>query len=333
MHSKLFVIVLFLCFCFKGTSQTFKGIVLDSITNKPIETASVYFDNTTLGVVTNTKGQFTISYSNAIKSPLIISFLGYKKQIITDYRNTNNVTILLKETQENLEEVIVNANDGLTRKQKLRLFRKEFLGSSSFGNSCTILNEKDIIIRYHKKDKMLTAYALAPIKIKNEALQYLVNYDLTSFKIYFDKDIFDTKSVTFIGTSYYQNLKDFNSQKTIKNRKKAYTGSRLEFMRALYSESLEDNKYEIFLNNLKVNPWDFFIVRTKNNSAIKEVSLNEPVEITYNLIEDSTIEFLVPKILVDLYGNFTNVTKIRFSGAMGNQRIGELLPFDFGLPD
>lgn len=333
METKLIVLIAFLFFSFKGKSQTFEGIVLDATTNKPIETASIYFDNTTLGVVTNSKGQFAINYSNAIKSPLIISFLGYQKQIITDYRNTNNVTILLKETEENLEEVIVNANDGLSRKQKLRLFRKEFLGSSSFGNSCTILNEKDIIIRYHKKDKMLTAYSKAPIQIKNKALQYLVEYDLTSFNIYFDKDIFDTKSVTFIGNSHYQDLKDFNNPKNIKNRKKAYTGSRLEFMRALYSESLEANKYEIFYKNLKVNPSNVFHMGLKDDSMIKEVSLSEPVEIIYHDIEGTTIEFLVPKILIDAYGNYTNATKIRFSGAMGNQRIGELLPFDYGLSD
>lgn len=153
MKLKLLLFIYFFGIGISCVSQTVTGIVLDAKTNKPIETATVYFDNTTLGVVTNKKGFFSIDYSNAIQSPLIISFLGYKKQVIEDYRNKKNITILLKETQEVLNEVIVNANDGLTRKQKLRLFRREFLGVSRFGNSCRILNENDIIIRYNKQKK------------------------------------------------------------------------------------------------------------------------------------------------------------------------------------
>ncbi|WP_298493208.1 carboxypeptidase-like regulatory domain-containing protein [uncultured Algibacter sp.] len=331
MTPKSLVVLAFLFLGFKGISQTFNGVVLDALTNKPLETATVYFDNTSIGVITNANGQFSIQYSNALQSPLIISYLGYEKQIIEDYRNVNNVTILLKEAKQTLKEVVINANDGLTRKQKLRLFRKEFLGFSRFGNSCKILNEDDIIIRYYKKAKKLTAYAKGPIRIQNLALQYLVEYDLTFFEIYFDKDIYDTKSVRFVGNSFFKNLKSDIEKKTLKNREKAYSGSRLEFMRALYSEELEDKKYEIFLKNLKVNPWNFFIMDYKNNSKIKKVSLNQPVDIIYNKIEQSTIEFLTPNILIDVYGNFNNVTKIRFTGVMGSQRIGELLPFDYAF--
>lgn len=329
MNSKLIVLIAFLFFAFKGKSQTFNGIVLDSLTNKPLETATVYFDNTSIGVITNANGKFSIKYSNAIQSPLVISFLGYEKQIIRDYKNVNNVTILLKEAKQTLDEVIINANDGLTRKQKLRLFRKEFLGFSRFGNSCKILNEEDIIIRYHKKTKKLTAYTKAPIRIQNMALQYVLEYDLTFFNIYFGKDIFDTKSVSFVGNSFFRNLEVFNEQKANRNRKMAYSGSRLEFMRALYSGALEDKKYQIWHKRLKVDPLKFFNIAFKENSKIKEVSLSQPVNILYNKRERSTVEFLVPKILIDVYGNFNNVTKVRFSGALGSQRIGDLLPFDY----
>ena len=42
-------------------SQEFEGLVIDKETNKPIEGASVYFDNTTIGTTTNTKGEFFLT--------------------------------------------------------------------------------------------------------------------------------------------------------------------------------------------------------------------------------------------------------------------------------
>lgn len=52
--ASLFIFMLPL-FCI---SQTFTGRVVDKMTQQPIETVSVYFDNTTIGTTTNDKGQF-----------------------------------------------------------------------------------------------------------------------------------------------------------------------------------------------------------------------------------------------------------------------------------
>ncbi|WP_298531648.1 carboxypeptidase-like regulatory domain-containing protein [uncultured Algibacter sp.] len=336
MRPKIFLVICFLSLRYTCISQTITGVVIDAKTKSPIETATVYFDNTTRGVVTNKRGQFSISYNEAVQSPLIVSFLGYKRQIITDYRTKNQITIQLKETKEILDEVIVKANDGLSRKQKLRLFRAEFLGTSKFGKSCKILNENDLVIRYHKKHKLLTANVKAPIKIENKGLQYLMTFDMELFEISFkhvdeDQNIFNVGSVKFIGNTYYQNLKNSDKKKVLKNRNKVYAGSRLEFMRALYAENLEDNDYQIFYNKLKTNPSKHFNFRQHNNPQVKLVTLNERVSILYNKRKQSSIEFLNTSILLDAYGNYTNVIKVRFSGAMSNQRFGDLLPFNFGI--
>lgn len=333
MTGKLYTIF-FLLHAFLGYTQIVNGTVLDAKTKTPIETATVYFNNTTFGVITNQKGAFSIAYSDAIQSPLIISFLGYKKQVITNYRDTNTLTILLEEDYETLGEVVVNANDGLTRKEKLRFFRREFLGSSRFGKSCTILNEDDIVLRYNKKERILRAHAKAPLRIENKALQYNLIYDLNSFTLNFslpnpNEGAFSVKSVGFMGNSYYQNFKIFNKKKAIRNRRKAYKGSRLQFIRALYVQKFEENNYQIYYGNTKVDPWEYFHLEPQNN--IKRVSLFHIINILYNNWEQSTIRFTTPSIFIDFYGNYTNPDKVHFSGAMGDQRVGELLPFDFGL--
>lgn len=328
--------VLVLLVGFLGNSQIIRGIVLDAKTKAPIETAAIYFDNTTFGVITNNKGEFTIEYTKAIQSPLIISFLGYKKQLITNYKKNNKLTILLKENNETLGEVTVNANDGLTRKEKLRIFRREFLGSSRFGKSCTILNEDALIINYIKKEGVLTAYSKVPLRITNKALQYNITYDLNSFILHFmppnpNESIFNTKSVGFRGNSYYKNFKVFNKDKAIRNRRKAYAGSRLQFMRALYTQKFKEHKYQIYFKNTKVDPWENFDIEPKTNTEIKRVSLSQPLNILFNNWEKSRITFIIPEISLDFYGNYTDVDKVIFSGAMGDQRVGELLPFDYGL--
>lgn len=77
--------------------------------------------------------------------------------MISNYRNQNNITIALIEADNALEEVHLEYGDGLTRRKKLRLFRKEFLGASKFGRSSKIRNEDDLILRYNKQNKALYA--------------------------------------------------------------------------------------------------------------------------------------------------------------------------------
>lgn len=333
MKVKLFSLVILLIGLL-GNSQTLKGMVLDANTKIPIETASVYFDNTTFGTITDKNGKFSISYSNAIKSPLVISYLGYKTQLITDYRREKNITVFLEENPEALGEVLINADDGMSRRQKLKLFRREFLGTSNFGKSCTILNEDDIIIRYNKKERLLSAYSKAPLKVENKALQYLISYDVTTFKLqlyHFSFDPFQTKSVGFFGTTFYKNLAVFDKKKAYKNRAKAYEGSRLQFMRALYAGKLEENGFQIYDGRQNVDPWDYFEIERKKDSNIKRIYLYTPLNIAYDTWEKSSIEFVDFSIFLDHYGNYNQVDKVLFSGDMGEQRVGELLPFDYGL--
>jgi len=334
--TKKYILLLFICIAFTTQAQTIKGIVLDAKTKVPIETATIYFDNTTYGAIINVKGEFSIDYNDAIQSPLIISFLGYQKQIITDYRRKTFITIELKESIESLGQVVLNADDGLTRKQKLKFFRKEFLGSSKFGKSCTILNENDVVLRFNRKRKQLTAYAKNPLKIENKGLQYLVSCDLNSFELNFSYiskkgNNFSIKSVGFLGSMFYRDLPVFNKTKAKKHRDKAYKGSIMQFMRALYAETLEKNGFQIFKRSFKVKPETQFLTSFLDSSKIKKVVLKNPVNILFKNKHQSRIEVLKSSFLVDQYGNYDSVIEVRFSGYMGSKRMGDLLPFNYGL--
>ena len=137
-------------------SQNIKGKVIDKVTREPVETASIYFDHTTIGTTTDENGEFSIEFNDAVQSNLVISFLGYEKVLITDYRSMSNVIVELVVATNTLDEVYVNFDDELTRAQKLQLFRKEFLGTSHVANSCKILNEEDLVLYYDSDNQIGT---------------------------------------------------------------------------------------------------------------------------------------------------------------------------------
>jgi len=317
-------------------SQTFSGIVIDKTTKQPVETVAVYFDNTTIGTTTNAKGEFYITYTDAIQSTLVISYLGYEKVLIADYRSKTNVTVELVEATNSLDEVYIDYDDGLTRKQKLRLFRKEFLGKSEYGKSCKILNEDDLILKYDKQSKSLYASAKVPIKVKNKALQYEIAFDIIDFEVNFryvnaDKTEFTVNSVTYFGTSFYKDLKDLTKKKIIKNREKAYKGSVQHFMRSLYNKNLREEGYRIFYDKFVVEEWDYFTVEAVADSNFKKVKLTEKVTILYGKELQSELQLKVDEFFVDAYGNYAPIIGVYFSGVIGNQRVGDTLPSDYGF--
>jgi hypothetical protein len=317
-------------------AQTLKGLVVDAVTLEPIESATIYFDNTTIGTTTNANGEFSIDYTDAVQSVLVVSFLGYEKQIIANYRNLQQLQIKLKEQTDVLEEVLLTDHDGLTRKQKLKQFRKEFLGTSANGKSCKILNEDDIILRYHKPSRTLTATAKNPVKVINNNLQYEILYDIIDFEVaykYVDEkqNIFNIKSVIYTGTTYYKSIGDVDAKKLNKFREKTFKGSVQHFIRALYYQQLEEEQYQIFHNKFKVNPYEAFKITPVSDSKHKQVTFNNRLTVLYENKYQSDLQLTSDYFVIDPYGNYALIPNLLFTGVMGSQRLGDSLPFDFGL--
>ncbi len=336
MISKICIFIFLLPLC--CLSQTLVGRVIDNVSQEPVETVAVYFDNTTIGTTTNENGEFSIAYTDAVQSTLVISYLGYEKVFITDYRNRNNVTIELTEATNSLDEVYIEYDDGLTRRQKLRLFRKEFLGTSEFGKSCKILNEDDLILKYDKMSKSLYASSKVPLRILNKALQYEVAFDIIDFEViyrYIDLNTrtFTANSVSYFGTNFYKNLKDSKEKKTIKNRASAYKGSVQHFMRSLFNENIREEGYAIYHDKFRVEEWDYFTIEPVIDSDFKKVTLSDKVSILFNKKAQSELVQDISEFFVDTYGNYTPIIGLYFGGAMGSQRVGDTVPSDYGLSD
>lgn len=337
MTSKItFVLLIFASLI--SYAQTLKGTVLDAKTKQPLETVSVYFDNTTIGTTTNAKGEFSIDYNSATQSTLVISFLGYEKQYISDYRDIKNIVVELKESVEQLGEVVINADDGLTRKQKLRIFRKQFLGTSKYGRNCKILNEDDLILRYNKKKRELTVSAISPLEIENEALEYHVTYELMEFEVVFNyvelfRNDFSVFSTYYSGTSFYRDKSKEGDKSVIKQRRKVYEGSIQHFMRAIYNGNLKSEKYKIFKRGFGVKEAAHIFVTDTDSIGFKKVKLSGKLSVQYKGKVQSDLMPKTEAFYIDEYGNFLPVRALFFNGAMGSMRVGDTLPLDYGISE
>ena len=91
-----------------------KGIVKDQI-GEPVIGANVLVRGTTNGVITNVNGEFILSASKS--DVLVVSFVGYTTQQIPV--SEKQMTLVLKEDTELLDEVVVLGYGANTRKQDL----------------------------------------------------------------------------------------------------------------------------------------------------------------------------------------------------------------------
>ncbi len=95
-------------------SHTITGVVSDAATNNPLPGVNVTVKGSQTGTITNLEGSYSISIpSGAI---LVFSFIGYEN-IETSAENRTIIDIMLKESFEQLDEVVVIGYGSATKKE------------------------------------------------------------------------------------------------------------------------------------------------------------------------------------------------------------------------
>ncbi|MFI8377950.1 carboxypeptidase-like regulatory domain-containing protein [Leeuwenhoekiella sp. NPDC079379] len=318
-----------------GFSQSrLSGSVYSAKDSTALEAVSIYFDGTTIGTITNKEGHFTLTIEAGIKSPLVISMIGYAPVYVSDYFNTNGriPAIYLIENTEQLDAVYLE-NDDWSRKRKLNVFRKEFLGNSPEALQCKILNEDVIRLHYSKSNMQLTAWSNTPLIIRNNYLGYTVQYTLTDFSVDYEQSL--TSGIQYVtlvyseGFTFYKELKNRTRSKYLKNRAASYSGSTLHFMRSLSQERLTENKFKIFYKSYEVAPYSRFKLKKEEGLMFVEL-LAEKLTILYDDEEQSFIQTNRP-FVIDAFGNHSPATAITMGGVMSERRLAFLLPLDYKL--
>jgi hypothetical protein len=330
----LLFFLLYIPFC--TYSQTLSATVVDE-NNEPVLGASVYFDKTTIGVVTNSEGRFSINVPENIAFPeLVISYMGYESIVIKNLGELNEVyTLKLK---SNVLETVKLYTQHFSREQMENAFKEHFLGIGRAAKDCEILNMEDLILYYTTEDNTLHAEAYNPIKVKNDYLGYNITFDLKEFTVSFrGKSITykDFRQSYYNGYSFYE---DINSD-LVERRNKTYYGSKEHFFKSLIDDQIVNTDYLLHYKGSFRQPEDIFEI-TQLNQNLFEISLQKdisedtslagPVELVVKRRKEHTIvRFLKNSFFVDKYGKDLDYKPLLFIGEFAQYKVARTLPSNF----
>jgi hypothetical protein len=265
------------------TDFTLTGKVVDQSTQLPLSGASVFCQNTTVGVISNSEGNFTLRLASG-GYDLIVSYTGYEtfSQRINDQLSGSPLLIELKKQDKVMQEVaVVGSNevaDGWAKYGKF--FLENFIGTTPNAGACKVENTDSLHFYFSKKRNRLKILTTADLIIVNNALGYKIRYQLDSFVHEYTDGI-----STFSGYPLFEEIEGTDSQRVAwnTNRAKAYNGSRMHFMRSWYDSSLTRQ--------------GFAIERLPDSTSINGVLIENPFDSSFYHADSSDVE-------IDLKGRF-----------------------------
>jgi len=90
------------------SAQKIKGLIIDAATLEPIENAKIFDINSEVAVFSNANGSFEIA-ANSFPASLKVSALNYTTQIVSLESFEPSIEIYLKNSSEQLSEVVINS--------------------------------------------------------------------------------------------------------------------------------------------------------------------------------------------------------------------------------
>ncbi len=223
--------------------STIQGRITDAETGKPLARANVFLSGTKMGTGTNESGYYRLESIPAGGYRLVISILGYKREIvdiIVGQREAVERDFELQSVVYELPKLYVG-NYGEEWKENLERFIDHFIGRSGLADSVTILNPKALVFETNWWGR-LTAEALAPLKIKNEALGYFITYYLKEFSHSGGLTKWD-------GEPFFTAMTPADSAQAAyweRNRQKAFYGSFRHFLLALIHHKLDEQGFILY---------------------------------------------------------------------------------------
>jgi len=330
-------------------AQVIEGTVYDAKTRETIPGVAIYLDGTSIITTSDKDGNFRLGINRTINADLVLSHLSYESLIIKPPFDRLEEAFFLKEKTNILQEArIVAERDWFPREAKIKVFKEQFLGMSSAGTSCVILNEDDIVLSYDHVTNTLSGHSTHPLIIENKYLAYLVTFDLHSFSIHYtESSTLDMKKaikVAYKGTSSFVDQSPYNIRfKT--RRDEVYFRSKQYFFKNFVAHTLEEAKFKIFNRFTRIDPVQYFIITSippkhtvlvipdtnlrRNHDGVAGEPVYGVISILYNNSFRSDLVFLTQRFSVDEFGNPDTIDHLMFFGDMGEQRFGDMLPIDF----
>jgi hypothetical protein len=306
--------------------QVINGTVFDNKTKEIIYSASIYFNGTSAGTLSDQNGKFKIDITKYRSMPLTISAIGYYSVTLNDFSSAKALSVYLNPKMFELTEVVVTEKShARERRENLTIFRNEFLGTTGNSLNCEITNEDDIRFKYDSGNDTIKAYATKPILIINKALGYRITYYLDKFEYYKQSSsFFFNGNIMFSKDSTGGEAKEKLYEK---KRKNAYVGSRMHFFRALWINDL--NSAGFIVKNPANETLSYNKIVFQLNDRTKYLRYPGGLGISYYSKQPTSfVVFQKEMIFFDANGYY-DASGISWEGEMSRQRIADLLPFDY----
>ncbi len=333
------------------------GKVLNETTGTPMVAASVFAQNTTIGTVTDENGNFKLSLPQG-GYDLVVTFTGYKTESrrITTADAGEAINVSLKAKEKEMETVAITSTnevkDGLEKYGQF--FNEEFIGKTNNSKSCKIQNAGVLHFFFSKKRNRLKITSAEPLIIKNNALGYNIKYTIDSFT-----HEYNNGTSIYSGSPLYEEMAGDSTQIIMwqANRKAAYNGSLLHFMRSVYNKNLKEQQFEIqFIvqqngidNAIKLKDLYGAINFEKDDSTQtveilpnqKDIGIlfmgEKPVDayISTHPTEPKGFKFSMlgfkpfESIVIEQNGYFYDQNNLAISGYWAWEKVAEQLPYDY----
>jgi len=307
-------------------TQTINGRVYRMGTDTAIAGASVYYGGSMSGTATDGTGYFALK-AKAQQIPIVVSCIGYISATV-HYEEGKPLVVYLVPKTEMLNMVTIIAGndsgyggDGMSRKDREALFISEFIGTSAFAKNCTITNMDDIRLFYNRKKDALTAICDKPIMIENRSLGYTIKY-------YLDRFSKTPGKLAFAGNYIFNDPQNPPDDSVKLNRSNAYKGSRIQFIRSLWNHTLKQDGYRMYTPS--------FAQITEDDITTHDIEQQKHMVLTQSIfVVNSHVPLVINTVntgnsslpFIDKDGYYGE--GLQWTGGMGSQRIGDLLPYEY----
>lgn len=237
----LFIIIFIVSACVAHAQTILQGVVIDIETGKPLAGIAVFVSNTSNGTVTSPDGSYQLQIPNG-KYEVIFSAVNYTTKVIATGSADSFRLVRLVPKVKVLEDVTVHVHDANGWHNWGQFFLNNFIGTNQFSSGCKLMNPETLRFYYNKKTGELTVEAFDVLVIENHSLGYFLKYQLEQF-VYDSK----TKIVYYEGYPLFEEMKgnERKMRRWKKQRREAYEGSQLHFMRAVYRNEIAEEGFEL----------------------------------------------------------------------------------------
>ncbi|MFD2035950.1 carboxypeptidase-like regulatory domain-containing protein [Belliella marina] len=225
------------------SQTTINGIIENAVDGTPIPYAMVFLTNTSNGTLSDSLGHFSLMIDNG-KYELVIRSIGFVT-LTYEFEHTEIQDKLyrfkLASDDLVLSELEVNSKRDQAWYGNLEIFKRYFLGTSTNSQKIKLENPNILVLDDQSTPKVLIARANDALLIENANLGYTIRYILQNFE--YSKADF---RVFYGGYAFFTSDSTLSKRKIKqvgKSRVRAYLGSTMHFMRAVYEGKVEEEGF------------------------------------------------------------------------------------------